>query len=98
MLLYANLVEFCVQYASRDQNCDSMTINDKNQLLLIGQSKDIGRCKSQKKNGGMCQNIVNRCVLTWRHVSQHRQQVRADVQGECVTVLLFRVIVITVVI
>ena len=48
------------QYASRDKNCASLMVKDKNQLMLMGQSRDIGTCKSRTKSGAACNNVINK--------------------------------------
>ena len=38
----------------------ALTINHPQQLLIMGVSKDLGRCKGTTKAGTMCGNFINR--------------------------------------
>ncbi|KAI5636605.1 mcm10 replication factor domain-containing protein [Phthorimaea operculella] len=59
---------------SADQACLSVETSDR--VMILGQSKDLGVCKSKKKNGEPCTAIVNlsKCEHCIYHVKQEYQQ------------------------
>lgn len=71
---------------SRD-NIDqaTLTIDNPQRLMILGRSKDMGRCKSVKKNGDRCTAIVNvgRCEYCVYHVKREYKKCsrRADLQS-----------------
>ncbi|XP_026321522.1 protein MCM10 homolog [Hyposmocoma kahamanoa] len=44
---------------SKDQACLSVETSDR--VMILGQSKDLGVCKSKKKNGESCTAFINLC-------------------------------------
>ncbi|XP_011165968.1 protein MCM10 homolog [Solenopsis invicta] len=68
-------------------NIDQATLSFDNpqKLMILGRSKDMGKCKSVKKNGDSCTAIVNtsRCEYCIYHVKQEYKKCarRADIQS-----------------
>ncbi|XP_029160667.1 protein MCM10 homolog [Nylanderia fulva] len=68
-------------------NIDQATLSIDNplKLMILGRSKDMGKCKSIKKNGDSCTSIVNlsRCEYCVYHVKQEYKKCtrRADLQS-----------------
>ncbi|XP_047347967.1 protein MCM10 homolog [Vespa velutina] len=60
----------------------TLSIDTPQKMLIIGKSKDMGKCKSTKKNGEPCTSIVNinRCEFCIYHVKQEYKKCskRAD--------------------
>lgn len=50
----------------------SLSIDNSQKVMILGQSKDLGKCKSRKKNGDVCGAIVNlnECDYCVFHVKQ----------------------------
>ncbi|XP_068617997.1 protein MCM10 homolog [Battus philenor] len=73
---------------SNDQACLSVT--SPNQVMILGQSKDLGICKSKKKNGEPCTAFVNlsKCEHCVYHVKQEyqkfskRQELQSSTMGK----------------
>ncbi|KAL6435465.1 hypothetical protein ACFW04_005441 [Cataglyphis niger] len=63
----------------------SLSIDNPQKLMVFGRSKDMGKCKSIKKNGEPCTAIVNtsRCEYCVYHVKQEYKKCarRADLQS-----------------
>ncbi|XP_063386936.1 protein MCM10 homolog [Cydia fagiglandana] len=59
---------------SADQACLSVETSDR--VMILGQSKDLGTCKSKKKNGEPCTAFVNlsQCEHCIYHVKQEYQK------------------------
>lgn len=49
-----------------------LSIDNPEKVMILGQSKDLGRCKSKKKNGEQCTAIINSnaCEFCIYHVKQ----------------------------
>lgn len=73
---------------SKDQACLSVETNDR--VMILGQSKDLGVCKSKKKNGEPCTAFINinqgeHCIY---HVKQEyqkfsrRQELQSSTMGK----------------
>ena len=62
-----NLFFLSGQYASTI----SLTVNDKNQVMLMGTSKDLGVCRSRTKAGNPCTNIINKLVKKYTHPQKY---------------------------
>ncbi|XP_044268874.1 protein MCM10 homolog [Tribolium madens] len=75
---------------SKDNSRDEATLSVDNsqKVLIMGQSRDLGTCKSMKKNGGQCTNIVNtsHCEYCVYHIKQEYQKCskRAELQSSFV--------------
>ncbi|KAL5281594.1 MCM10 family protein [Megaselia abdita] len=50
----------------------SLSIDNSQKVMILGQSKDLGKCKSKKKNGEVCGAVVNlnECDYCVFHVKQ----------------------------
>lgn len=63
----------------------TLSIDNPQKLMILGRSKDMGKCKSIKKNGDPCTAIVNisRCEYCVYHVKQEYKKCsrRADLQS-----------------
>jgi len=63
----------------------TLSIDNPQKLMIFGRSKDMGKCKSIKKNGDQCTAIVNtsRCEYCVYHVKQEYKKCarRADIQS-----------------
>lgn len=63
----------------------TLSIDNPQKLMILGRSKDMGKCKSMKKNGDPCTAIVNtsRCEYCVYHVKQEYKKCarRADLQS-----------------
>lgn len=63
----------------------TLSIDNPQKLMIFGKSKDMGKCKSIKKNGDPCTAIVNtsRCEYCVYHVKQEYKKCtrRADLQS-----------------
>ncbi|XP_056641052.1 protein MCM10 homolog [Diorhabda sublineata] len=63
----------------------SLSIMNAQKVMIFGQSKDFGTCKSVKKNGDKCNSIVNtsRCEYCIYHIKQEYQKCsgRSDLQS-----------------
>ncbi|XP_052743194.1 protein MCM10 homolog [Bicyclus anynana] len=59
---------------STDQAC--LSVENSDRVMILGQSKDLGTCKSKKKNGEPCSAIVNlsQCEHCVYHVKQEYQK------------------------
>ncbi|XP_013200909.1 protein MCM10 homolog [Amyelois transitella] len=59
---------------SQDQAC--LSVENPDRVMLLGQSKDLGMCKSKKKNGEPCTAFVNlsKCEHCIYHVKQEYQK------------------------
>ncbi|XP_017758203.1 PREDICTED: protein MCM10 homolog [Eufriesea mexicana] len=63
----------------------TLSINNPQRIMILGKSKDMGKCKSRKKNGEQCNSIVNisRCEFCLYHIKQeykkcsHRSELQA---------------------
>nr|XP_021199904.2 protein MCM10 homolog [Helicoverpa armigera] len=54
----------------------SLSVENPDRVMILGQSKDLGVCKSKKKNGEKCTAFVNtsQCDVCIYHVKQEYQQ------------------------
>jgi len=63
----------------------TLSIDNPQKLMIFGRSKDMGKCKSIKKNGDQCTAVVNtsRCEFCVYHVKQEYKKCarRADIQS-----------------
>ncbi|KAL0130951.1 hypothetical protein PUN28_002500 [Cardiocondyla obscurior] len=63
----------------------TLSIDNPQKLMILGRSKDMGKCKSTKKNGDPCTAIVNisRCEYCVYHVKQEYKKCarRPDLQS-----------------
>ncbi|CAG9838757.1 unnamed protein product [Diabrotica balteata] len=63
----------------------SLSIDNAQKVMVLGQSKDFGICKSVKKNGDKCTAIVNlaMCQYCVYHIKQEYQKcsIRSDLQS-----------------
>ncbi|VEN48495.1 unnamed protein product [Callosobruchus maculatus] len=63
----------------------SLSIDNAQKVMIFGQSKDFGICKSTKKNGEKCTAIVNtnRCEFCVYHIKQEYQKcsLRSELQS-----------------
>ncbi|CAK1553851.1 unnamed protein product [Leptosia nina] len=73
---------------SKDQAC--LSVDNSDRVMLLGQSKDFGICKSKKKNGEPCSSVVNtslgdHCIY---HIKQEyqkfskRQELQSSTMGK----------------
>ncbi|XP_041981856.1 protein MCM10 homolog [Aricia agestis] len=73
---------------SSDQACLSVETSDR--VMVLGQSKDLGFCKSKKKNGEPCTSFVNlnQCEHCIYHIKQEyqkysqRQELQSSTMGK----------------
>lgn len=70
---------------SRGNDQASLSIDNPQKMMILGRSKDMGKCKSVKKNGEACTSVVNtsRCEYCIYHVKQEYKKCsrRADLQS-----------------
>nr|XP_033338094.1 protein MCM10 homolog [Megalopta genalis] len=63
----------------------TLSINNAQKIMILGKSKDLGKCKSVKKNGEPCNAIVNtsRCEFCVCHIQQEYKKCsrRAELQA-----------------
>ncbi|XP_076659034.1 minichromosome maintenance 10 homolog [Halictus rubicundus] len=63
----------------------TLSIDNPQKIMILGKSKDLGKCKSVKKNGDSCNSIVNtsRCEFCVYHVQQEYKKCsrRAELQA-----------------
>nr|CAH7755992.1 unnamed protein product [Callosobruchus chinensis] len=63
----------------------SLSVDNAQKVMIFGQSKDFGICKSTKKNGEKCTAIVNtnRCEFCVYHIKQEYQKcsLRSELQS-----------------
>ncbi|XP_064606822.1 protein MCM10 homolog [Liolophura sinensis] len=81
-LLNPNLM----QKAEKFQSENSFTIDHPGQMLIIGQSKDLGICKGTTKTGKMCTNFINKkqseyCTYHVQSVYKRTSAKRTDLQS-----------------
>lgn len=66
-----------------DEAC--LSVDNAQKFMLLGQSKDLGTCRSRKKNGDMCHAIVNlgACEHCVYHVKQEysKMSTRTELQS-----------------
>lgn len=66
-----------------DEAC--LSADNPQKFMLLGQSKDLGTCRSRKKNGDMCHAIVNlgACEHCVYHVKQEysKMSTRSELQS-----------------
>ncbi|XP_026673166.1 protein MCM10 homolog [Ceratina calcarata] len=57
----------------------TLSIDNPQKMMILGKSKDMGKCRSKKKNGEACSNIVNinRCEFCLYHVKQEYKKCSA---------------------
>ncbi|KAK0090526.1 hypothetical protein PV325_012580 [Microctonus aethiopoides] len=72
---------------SRNDNVQAtLSVDVAQKIMILGTSKDMGKCKSKKKNGDLCGNIVNinRCEYCIYHVKQEYNKAsrRSDLQTD----------------
>lgn len=73
---------------SRDQAC--LSVDSPDRVMILGHSKDLGICKSKKKNGEPCTSFVNlsKCEHCIYHVQQEyqkysrRQELQSSTMGK----------------
>lgn len=67
-----------------DQDLATLSIDNAQKIMILGTSKDLGRCKSKKKNGDPCTAAVNlsQCEYCIYHVKQEygKYSKRAELQ------------------
>lgn len=73
-----------VKEGSKDEAC--LNVMNHQRVMVIGQSKDLGTCKSIKKSGERCTAFVNKslCEFCLYHIKQEYQKVsskRSDLQA-----------------
>ncbi|KAF2895221.1 hypothetical protein ILUMI_10953, partial [Ignelater luminosus] len=73
-----------VKEGSKDEAC--LSVMNHQRVMVIGQSKDLGTCKSIKKSGERCTAFVNTslCEFCLYHIKQEYQKVsskRSDLQA-----------------
>lgn len=63
----------------------SLSVNNSQNFMILGQSKDLGTCKSKKKNGDPCTAVVNKgdCEFCIYHVKQEygKMSTRVELQS-----------------
>ncbi|KYN43855.1 Protein MCM10 like protein [Trachymyrmex septentrionalis] len=63
----------------------TLSIDNPQKMMILGRSKDMGKCKSVKKNGDPCTTIINtsRCEYCVYHVKQEYKKCtrRAEIQS-----------------
>lgn len=63
----------------------TLSVDNAQKIMILGNSRDMGKCKSTKKNGEACSNIVNlsQCEYCVYHVKQEYKNAskRADIQS-----------------
>jgi len=63
----------------------TLSIDNPQKMMILGRSKDMGKCKSIKKNGDPCTTIINtsRCEYCVYHVKQEYKKCtrRAEIQS-----------------
>lgn len=63
----------------------TLSIDNPQRIMILGKSKDMGKCKSKKKNGEQCNSIVNisRCEFCLYHVKKEYKKcsLRAELQS-----------------
>lgn len=63
----------------------TLSIDNPQKMMILGRSKDMGKCKSVKKNGDPCTAIINtsRCEYCIYHVKQEYKKCarRAEIQS-----------------
>ncbi|XP_008546854.1 protein MCM10 homolog [Microplitis demolitor] len=72
--------------ARNDKDEAALSVDNAQKIMILGNSKDLGRCKSVKKNGDPCNAIVNvnRCEYCIYHVkteynkASRRQDLQTD--------------------
>lgn len=66
-----------------DEAC--LSVDNAQKFMILGQSKDLGTCRSRKKNGDMCHAIVNLgvCEYCVYHVKQEYSKMsgRSELQS-----------------
>lgn len=60
-----------------DEAC--LSVDNPQKFMILGQSKDLGTCRTRKKNGDMCQSIVNLGVC--EHCVYHVKQEYSKMSG-----------------
>lgn len=73
-------------FSRKDDKRDiSLSVDNHIKVMMLGKSKDLGTCKSRKKNGDPCTNIVNlnSCEYCVYHVKQEyaRLSTRSELQS-----------------
>ncbi|XP_076243067.1 minichromosome maintenance 10 homolog [Calliopsis andreniformis] len=71
---------------SKDNNdLATLSVDNPQKIMILGTSKDMGKCRSVKKNGEPCNSIVNKshCEFCVYHVKQEYKKCskRADIQA-----------------
>lgn len=63
----------------------TLSIDNPQKVMILGTSKDMGKCRSRKKNGEPCSSIVNlsRCEFCVYHIKQEYKKcsTRAELQA-----------------
>ncbi|KAG5886024.1 hypothetical protein JTB14_023665 [Gonioctena quinquepunctata] len=78
----------------------SLSVDNAQRVMIMGQSKDFGTCRSMKKNGEKCTAIVNksRCEFCLYHIKQEyqkcskRSELQANFSGGGLTALRNKVL------
>ncbi|XP_063699475.1 protein MCM10 homolog [Culicoides brevitarsis] len=71
----------------KDENKEEavLSVDNAQKIMLLGQSRDLGKCRSKTKNGEQCQSIVNLtdCEYCVFHVKQEYSKAskRSDIQS-----------------
>ncbi|XP_071873210.1 minichromosome maintenance 10 homolog [Bombus fervidus] len=63
----------------------TLSVDNPQRVMILGKSKDMGKCKSRKKNGEPCSSIINlsRCEFCLYHIKQEYKKCsrRAELQA-----------------
>ncbi|KAL3275981.1 hypothetical protein HHI36_020712 [Cryptolaemus montrouzieri] len=63
----------------------TLSVDNAQRIMMLGQSRDLGTCKTVKKNGDKCTSIVNKskCEFCVYHIKQEYQKCsrRSDLQA-----------------
>lgn len=78
----------------------SLSVDSPDRVMILGQSKDLGKCKSRKKNGDPCTAFINmsQCEHCIYHVKQEyqkfsrRQELQSSTMGKGLTNLQNKVL------
>lgn len=69
----------------KNKDLATLSVTNSQKVMIFGQSKDYGVCKSIKKNGEHCTNVVNisKCEYCVYHIKQEYDNFsrRSDLQG-----------------
>ncbi|XP_063971873.1 protein MCM10 homolog [Diachasmimorpha longicaudata] len=75
-----------VMESRNDKAEATLSIDNAQKIMILGHSRDLGRCKSVKKSGDPCTNVINksRCEYCIYHVKQEYSKAsrRVDLQTD----------------